>query len=459
MSTFQWIPSFEKLSNQQILNTVIESADWIEHFSHIDKDQEHWDVWPHHELEEDALLLKDTSLYGGAAGISLFYLRLYEATKKKGFLEKAEHGINYCISQYQGKACFESKQPYLTGAFIGFFHGAAGGAYVSNLLYKINQKEKYRDFAQRVGQDCIAAAHEENGLLTWYGFYGILGEGALILFLLDLYESYGDSIYLDAAIKAGRYILSKEETSPWGGSRWYVLPTETFPTIGKAGGYFPGFEYGAAGCGYIFAEIYRHTKDATFLEASQRAATYILNIASYSEDKKSALVRYNDTYLTDLYYLGICQGPIGTSRLFYRLFQITKKEEYKTFVLQLSNGLLQSKAPLIHSAGYWRTNCYCCGAPGMLEHFIHMYQWTKDEKFMNAANKAAEVIIGDSNLQNHKRCWYTSWNRHEPERSDAYIGLYQGSAGCASSLLSYYYYLENEKNLPAYLEDPYKDLY
>lgn len=459
MNVLKWIPSFDELSNQELLNSVFESADWIEQFSHIENKQEYWDVWPGHQLDDDPLLLKDTSLYGGGAGIALFYLRLYEATKKKIYLEKAEQGINYCISQYQGIASFQSSQPYLTGAFIGFFNGPAGGAYVSNLLYKVNHQTKYRDFAQRVGMDCIAAAQEENGLLTWYGFYGILGEGGLILFLIDLYESYGDAIYLDAAIKAGKYILSKEEKSPWKGSRWYVLPTETFPTIGKKGGYFPGFEYGAAGCGYILAEIYRHTNDSSFLEASKRAAVYILSIANYSEDGQSALVRYNDTYLDNLYYLGVCQGPIGTSRLFYRLYQITKEEKYQKFVLQLSNGLLRSGAPAIHSAGYWRSNCYCCGAPGMLEHFIHMYQWTKDEKFMDAAKQAAKVILGDSNLQNHKRTWYTTWNRHEPERSDAYIGLYQGSAGCASALLSFYTYLNTEKNLPAYLEDPYKDLY
>lgn len=459
MSQFQWIPSFNPIRKEDLLQSVLETSEWINQYKRDKENTSHWDVWPEHKLDEDPLLLRDTSLYGGSAGISLFYLRLYEATKDSKYLEFAKAGINYCISQYKGINDFKSNQPYLTGAFIGFFNGPAGGAYVSNLLYKINKKESYKNFAKQVGLDLIAAANESEQGLTWYGFYGILGEGGLILFLLDLYESYSDKVYLEAAIKAGRYILSKEEKSPWGGSRWYVLDTETFPTIGKAGGYFPGFEYGAAGCGYILSEIYKHTKLPEFLEASENAATYILNIADYSEDKSSALVKYNDTYLTDLYYLGVCQGPIGTSRLFYSLYKNTKKEKYKKFILQLTNGLIESGAPAIHSAGYWRTNCYCCGGPGMLEHFINIYALTKDKKYLEKAKESAKTILGDSTYLNSKRVWYTSWNRHEPERSDAYIGLYQGSAGCASALLSLYQYLDKETNVSPYLEDAYKDLY
>ena len=458
VSKVKWIRRFEPVNPEKLLDAALETAAWIEQNGHTEGHTEWWEPWPEHEVGEDELLMKDTSLYGGAAGVALLYLRLYKATGEKQWLEKAKAGVEYCIAKYRGKDEFHTEQPYLQGAYVGFFNGAAGGGYVAHLLGQLTGEERYQTFAKQVADDTIDAAKVEDGALSWYGFYGILGEGAVTLFLLEMYEAYGDERYLKAADQSAEYIDRQKEKSPWGGYRWNVLPTETFPTIGKPGGYFPGFEYGAAGCGYILAKVWKHTGKETYLETAKGAAEYILNIADYSEDGVEALVRYNDTYLTDLYYLGVCQGPIGTSRLFYVLYQLTGEERYEKFVIQLTNGLA-SGAPVIHSEGYWRTNCYCCGGAGMLEHFLHMHRFTGDDRYLQAAYDAAEAIIGESTYDKKIRKWYTSWNRHEPDRSDAYIGLYHGSGGCASALLAFRQYLEGGEVLPPYLEDPYKDLY
>lgn len=469
MSKKNWIRRFEPLTGERLVEVALESAAWLETYGHIDKDTEYWDVLPGKQVDEDTLLLKSTSLYGGAAGIALFYLRLYVATGDEEWLKKARAGAAYVMKNYKGKEDFTTEQPYLQGAYIGYLNGPAGGGYLASELYRITGDEEYKTFAVRVTDDCILSANEENGRLFWYGDYGIIGEGGLILYLVDSYERYGDERYIQAAAKAAAYILDKKEPAPDGGYRWYVMPTETFPTIGKPGGYFPGFEYGAAGCGYILAEVYKHVAGnrevkaplplSEYIEAAQGAAEYIMNIADYSEDGEAALVRYNDTYLTDIYYLGVCQGPVGTSRLFYSLYEITGEERYKDFVVKLTNGLLATGAPAKHSEGYWRTNCYCCGAAGMLEHFLNVHKLTGDDRYLSAAYDAAETIIGESTYRNKLRNWYTAWNRHEPETSDPYIGLYHGSAGCASSLIAFARYISGGDYLPPYLEDPYKDLY
>ncbi len=442
--------------NDKLLIVAEETSEWIEKYSHNDGDTKWWDVLPGTELAKDEFLLKDTSLYAGAAGIALFYLRLYEASKNKKYLNNAIGGINYCIREYGGQKEFITKGDYLKGAVIGFLNGPAGGAYVSGLLYRITGDKKYKDFEIRVSEDLLATANENQDKIYWYGEYGIIGEGSLILYLVDLYEKYDDERYLEAAVKGARYISSKKEESPWGGYRWYVMPTDTFPTIRKPGGYFPGFEYGAAGCGYILTKVYEKSHKDEFLEVAKGAAKYIMAIAD--EKDGGVLVRYNDTYLKDLYYLGVCQGPVGTSRLFYALYENTKEEIYKDFLIKLTQGLINSKAPLIHSRGFWRTNCYCCGGAGMLEHYVNMYRFTKDKKYFDLANLAAESVIGESTQDEGTRRWYTSWNRHEPNKSDAYVGLYHGSAGNASALL----YLRecanvNEIKLP-YLEDAYKTI-
>ncbi len=459
MKQTDWIREFGPLTKERLLTVSQETLTWIGQYSHKDGDAEYWDILPGTDVPEAALLLKSTSLYGGAAGIALLYLRAYVTTGHKEYLEHAKAGIRYCIREYKGTDDYRSDSPFLAGAFIGFMNGPAGGGYAAHELYKITSDETYKAFALQTADDAIASAKDENGTLTWYGDYGILGEGSFALYFLELYKAYGIESYLDAAKKTAAYLLSQEEPAPQGGSRWNVMDTETFVTIRKPGGYFPGFEYGAAGCGYILAALYEVTEEKKYLTSARNAATYILTQATYTKDGRAALVRYNDTYLTDLYYLGVCQGPIGTSRLFYKLYEITGEEPYKDFVLQLTEGLLASGAPKVHSPGYWRTNCYCCGAAGMLEHFINIHKWTGEPKYLDAAYDAARTLIGDSTEQDGTRMWYTAWNRHEPETSEAYTGLYHGSAGCAASLLALAQYAEDGSGLPGYLEDPYKDLF
>lgn len=459
LTKIKWIKRFEPLNSERLLESVYQTTDWLDQYSHLVDGKLHFDVLPGKEVEEGALLLSDKGLYGGGAGIALLYLRIYVATKDEGWLDKSRRALAYVIDDYKGVELEKAPAPFLGGAKVGFLNGPAGGAYVASLIDRYTGENRYETFVKQVTDDVFKASHKEDKGNTWYGFYGMLGEGGLILFFIYAYETYKDASYLEYAVATADYVANSKEDAPQGGYRWNAMPTESFPTIGKPGGYFPGFEYGAAGCGYLLAKIYEITKEEKYLEIAKGAAQYILNVADYSDDNEAALVRYNDTYLTDLYYLGVCQGPIGTSRLFYELYKITGQDKYRDFVIQLTNGILAAGAPSKHSEGYWRTNCYCCGAAGMLEHFINVHKLTGQDMYLDAAYEAAETLIGESTVNNGVRNWYTAWNRHEPETSDPYIGLYHGSAGCASALLSLSHYINTKGNLPPYLEDPYQSLY
>lgn len=456
MSKINWIPYFEPIQSKKLIDSAIETANWIKEYEHTSETGKYWDVLPGSETKVEGLLLDEKGLYAGATGIALFFLRLYLSTEDEKWLEDAKAGVDYVISQYRGKVDFTEQEGNPLASYdVGYLNGPPGGAYVAELLYQVTKEEKYRNHFIRVTEDLIESANPADEGITWYGAYGIIAEGTLPLYLLFAYETLKEERYLEAAKQAGRYIASKAEEAPSGGYRWYAMDTETFPTLdGK--GYFPGFFYGAAGSSYILASIYEYTKEEEFLKLAQGGAEYILSIADVSEDGEAALVRYNDPLGKDLYYLGMCQGPIGTSRLFYKLYKITGEQKYLDFVVKLTEGILAAGAPAKHSPGYWHTYCYCCGAAGMLEHFVSIYKITGKERYLNAAKEAAEVLIGDAYVNRNLRRWYTSWNRHEPDTSDAYIGLYHGSAGCAASLLVLNSVLEDKKRLPGFLEDPYK---
>lgn len=170
MSKRNWIKAFAPLDRQRLLQTAAESVNWIEQYGHVDGDVESWDVMPGKQVEKDALLLDDASLYAGAAGIALLYLKYYVATEQEKYLRKAEAGIRYVIRKYRGKEDFATEVPFLQGAYIGYLNGPAGGAYVAKELYKITGEECYKQFALTVADDAIEAAKDEQEHLLGMGF-------------------------------------------------------------------------------------------------------------------------------------------------------------------------------------------------------------------------------------------------------------------------------------------------
>ena len=255
MEKIKWIKSFASVDKDKLINAALETENWLNKYSHRKGDEIFWDVVVEQENDGTKLLSSDDSVYAGSAGVAQFYVRLYYVTSEEKYLNIAKAAVNHAINSYKGEEGFKTDSKYMPGVFIGYLCGGAGGAYASTQIYKITNEEKYREYALRVADDLIKTAHEEDGTLYWYGNYGIIGEGGLILFLLYIYETFGGEKYLDAARKGAKYIAHHKEEAPKGGYRWYAMPTDTFPTIKKAGGYFPGFEYGAAGCGYILASV------------------------------------------------------------------------------------------------------------------------------------------------------------------------------------------------------------
>lgn len=91
----------------------------------------------------------------------------------------------------------------------------------------------------------------------------------------------------------------------------------------------------------------------------------------------------------------------------------------------------------------------------MIEHFLSVYRLTGEDRFFAAAGAAVDTLLGDSVADDGRRCWYTAWNRHLPGEVEPWAGLYLGSAGSASSILSFYNFTNDDKEIGAYIEDPY----
>ncbi|MEC3225523.1 class IV lanthionine synthetase LanL [Bacillus thuringiensis] len=141
-----------------------------------------------------SLPLPSTDITHGAAGVGLLYLLV-------GDIEKAQATGDELLTQ-------ESNCSY-----YGFGHGIAGIGYFLLELFKETGKERFYNYVIKIAEKLIDAAqplphcsgwswpHSANDSIIWpHWCHGASGVG---LFFLRLHTESGDSIYADAAERAG----------------------------------------------------------------------------------------------------------------------------------------------------------------------------------------------------------------------------------------------------------------
>lgn len=406
----------------------------------------------------DYPMLTQKSLYGGSAGVGLFYLRLYQATKKGEYLEEAKAAAEEIIATDEGTAFYErtfaprssgeSKLVHvknMPGWAAGYYNGPTGSAYLVIKLFELTGDERYKNYAVKVADDLLASAKKSDAGIYWSEQNDLCGDAGFVTYLSSVYQLTKDEKYREAAKSFGNFLLSKGKPYPKGGTYWNVVDLTIIDFPKDV--FWVNNAHGTSGVGWIFAILYSLTKEEKFLAAAKEAAEYIKGIAV--GDEEAVLVPYLDSLergpSTEFYYLSTCHGPAGTALLFHALYKITGQKEYLDWVLRLSRGIIKAGAPENFSRGYWQSQALCCGTPGLLEHFVSVYKLTGNEEFLGYAKRAAKTVVGQSFVpdadgdiyhQKKQRRWSGAWWRTIPTDVHSYTGLYIGTAGNAWALLS-----------------------
>jgi hypothetical protein len=213
-----------------------------------------------------------------------------------------------------------------------------------------------------------------------------------------------------------------------------------------AGGIIPNFAHGTSGIVYILTKYYEASKDETYLACAKKGMKFLIDIA-INEDDATIIpyIYYQDkTKNIDLFYLSLCHGPVGTGVMAQELYRATGDKAYLLLFRRLSNALRKADVASKRSPGYWN-DCVCCGAAGVLLHFISGYQLTGDEQYQSYGRLIADKLIGDSYRDERGTRWYNAWTRVIPWNVDSHLGLYIGAAGEASALLSLYAALDGKQ--------------
>lgn len=450
---------FKEYEAEDYIAIAEETARWIKTTEKITPFGKRWEQSPDSAEDfSDYPMLTEKALYGGSAGIGLFYLRLYQVTGKEEYLLEAKAAAADIIATDEGKAFYENALEHKKGTVdklvhvknmpgwkIGYYNGPTGSAYLVLKLYEVTGEKAYRDYVVKAADDLLAAAKKALEGIYWSEQGDLCGDAGFATYLISVWELTKDVKYLDAAKALGKYIVSKGKNAPKGGKYWNVvdLTIIDFP----ADVFWVNLAHGTAGVGWIFAILYKVSQDEVFLQAAKDAAAYIQGIAV--GDEEAVLVPYLDSLergpSTEFYYLSTCHGPAGTALLFEALYAVTKEKEYLDWVKKLSRGIIKAGAPENYSRGYWRSQALCCGTPGLVEHFISVYRLTGEEEFLDYAKRSARTVIGQSHVDDSKsdiykaadsRRWLGNWWRTIPQDVHSYSGLYIGTAGNAWSLLS-----------------------
>jgi lantibiotic modifying enzyme len=367
-------------------------------------------AWPAEPQDPKSV---NSTLYAGNPGVVLFYLELYASTGDKNHLKKACGGADYLIAGLPEQNT------------TGLYEGLAGIGFALEETYKASGEEKYR----RAFLECLdgirKSARQAGQGVEWDGNTDIIsGASGTGLFLLYASSELSDKTLLELASKAGDRLveLGKPEG---GGLKWAM--EEKFPRL------MPNFSHGTAGVAYFLATLYEKTKKTAYLDAALAGAKYLLAIAKTDGD--ACLIFHNEPDGKDLYYLGWCHGPVGTARLFYRLFKVTRDNVWLEWVKRSAKGLLESGIPEKQTPGFWNNAGVCCGLAGAGDFFLSLYENIKEKEYLDFSKRITDKLLAAASADGEGIKWVQAEHRTRPELLIAQTGLMQGSAGIGLFLL------------------------
>jgi lantibiotic modifying enzyme len=392
------------------LDLAVRCARWIERSA---QPAEGGTRWPGDPLKPDLVGL---DFYNGIPGIVSFYAALFDATRDPVWQTAARGGAGYLIHQ------MDSDKSELDA---GLYTGLAGLGYTFMCLDQARVGHEYGAAAEHAAALIGARARIVGDGAEWSDSNDMIsGTAGTGLFLLHAGRAWKRKDLVALAAKAGRRLMATGEPAQ-GGKMWY--PSATLHRN------YPNFSHGTSGVSYFLATLHQQTRDPVFLGAALEGARYLDAVADRSNG--ATRIFHSTDGGENRYYLSWCHGPVGTSRLFYRLHRITGEQRWLGWVDSLTRAVFESGVPEQRTSGYWNNISQCCGNVGIGQFCIDLARYHpapmvaafRDRVIKDTTSRATDDADGMR--------WVQAENRIEPDNLVAQTGFMQGAAGVGTFFL------------------------
>ena len=238
-------------------------------------------------------------------------------------------------------------------------------------------------------------------------------------------------------------------------------------TDNSASEFYYGYYYGAAGIGDYFTNLYRQTKNETYLTIAIQAYEFINAHAITqgpfytSEFNSSGYVFWTRSIDSITVYTGIKYGNAGIAKFLCNLYLNTMNTTYLDLAKKSLNTLIYisidaSSVDQTKRGIYWGYSLFgdtpitdiIYGNAGIASAFLDLYKITKNQTYLIEASKSLEYIMSESEINNNS----TRGQRFvrfspDPSYPFAFTGYLTGTSGVGSILLDYYLTTKNNDYL------------
>ncbi|MFD0897078.1 lanthionine synthetase LanC family protein [Loigolactobacillus binensis] len=422
------------------LDAAKQTANYIDHYQVKTDHGIYWDI--SNSFNGNWHYYDEISLYAGSAGIIKFLLALYQETQDDHYLNTAKAAGDYLIYRWQNERPMKKAfSPY------AFTTGYSGVGFILDELYQVSNVPNYRNTVTEIAAEIIKDSDDKG---YWSGQAGIVADSGTVLFLISLVDRYEITGLLETITSYGDYLISQKQHSDEYGD--YYVGLDLKYVGGPIGKFNTGFPLGPAGVAFTLLKIYELTGEKRFLDAISGIKDFYEN---ESLDERAILLPH---YLPDdnqMCYAGYCGGPVGVSRYFYEYYRQLNDPSYLESFKQSLKGLEVLGIPKKRSAGYWKTDNYCCGTAGVLQLYVGAYLAFGDQHYFNLAEKIADDLLERATTDQNGLKWIQAFERKEPQNLTAALGYYDGAAGIATSLLQFHQLLTDHFAYHRVIDDPY----